>query len=479
MTKKRSLYLIVTIFVILYALISLVNHYMFRTSALDLGAYTNALYDYANFQWNDSTAFKTEPENLLADHFDLYLIILSPLVWIFGTYTLLIAQITAIGAGAIGVFKFFENRFPTQSISLFAAANFCAFFGVFAAVSFDYHSNVIAACLVPWFFYHIEKENNILSLVFFILILISKENVSFWMTFVCLGLLIEHFKNRKLRKALLFYTVGSFVYFILIIKVVMPAISNAGAYPHFHYSTLGHDFGEAFIYLISHPIDAVTTFFTNHTDHPHGDYVKLETHVLLLISGLPFLFFKPQYLIMIIPVYFQKMFHDNHLMWGIGGQYSIEFAPILAIGIFMVLAQLKSKKKRRITSFIVLTLTIAATIRSMDNTVLYTNKAALRFYQADHYKRDYDVAALHKKLNEIPENAVISAQSPFLPHLSLRDDIYLFPTIKDAEYIIFAPDENPYPITKEELQKITLQLTNSKDWEIQYDKAVKIFRRNK
>lgn len=48
---------------------------------------------------------------------------------------------------------------------------------------------------------------------------------------------------------------------------------------------------------------------------------------------------KPVYLIMLIPVYVQKLFHDNYGMWSISGQYVIEFAPILAIGTFSVLGQ--------------------------------------------------------------------------------------------------------------------------------------------
>ena len=74
----KRLFLVVVVFGILYCMISLVNHYNFRTYALDLGAYTNALYDYVHFRWNDSTVFKEVGENLLSDHFDLYLIIWSP-----------------------------------------------------------------------------------------------------------------------------------------------------------------------------------------------------------------------------------------------------------------------------------------------------------------------------------------------------------------------------------------------------------------
>ncbi|MBD79048.1 MAG: hypothetical protein CL840_09030 [Crocinitomicaceae bacterium] len=102
-----SLYFTILVFGAIYCLISLTNHYNFRTSALDLGLYTNALYDYVHFQWNDSSVFKMYNENLLADHFDLYLILFSPLSLLFGTYTLLVVQIIALLIGGIGAYRFF------------------------------------------------------------------------------------------------------------------------------------------------------------------------------------------------------------------------------------------------------------------------------------------------------------------------------------------------------------------------------------
>lgn len=475
--KTTQLYSILLLFITLYCIISLVNHYLFKTNALDLGVYTNAMYDYINFQWNDSTAFKAVPENLLADHFDLYLILFSTLVLLFGTYTLLIVQIVAVVIGAIGVFRFFEIEERTRSVSLWGALFFCSFFGVFSALAFDYHSNVVAACAVPWFFYHVKKNQWWKAGLVLLFIWIGKENMSFWMVFVCTGLMITYFKNTQKRYLLGCAALLSLVYFFTIVKFVMPMLSVDGAYPHFHYSSLGDNFSEAFVFLFKHPLDSIQMMFTNHIDHPYGDYVKLETHLFLLLSGLPLLIFKPQYLLMLVPIYFQKMYHDNYMMWSMGGQYSIEFAPILAIGIFSVVSDFKNKKTKLILSIVLLVLVIGITIRSMDNTVVFTNKSAVRFYQASHYERAFDVGKLHDQLGMIPDNAIVSAQSPFLPHLALRDKVYLFPTVKDAEYLIFSLNESSYPITPEELEYVYNHYKNHPDWELIYDDWVMIFKR--
>ena len=204
----------------------------------------------------------------------------------------------------------------------------------------------------------------------------------------------------------------------------------------------------------------------------------MELHVLLITSGLPFLIKKPQYLLMLLPVYFQKLFHDNYSMWGIGGQYSIEFAPIMAIGIFMVISKFKRIRFRVIMSSVVLFLATASTIRTIDNTIFFTDKSRIRFYQKSHYQRDYDVKSVHKYLLKIPKNANVSAQSPFVPHLSLRENIYQFPIIKNADYIVYSRKEGSYPLLKEEFELKINQLEHSGDWEILYDDDLTILRKS-
>jgi len=467
--KHRVLIIIVIFFATVYSLISLVNHYYFRTFALDLGVYTNALYDYAHFQWNDSSVFKEAGENLLADHFDLYLFIFAPFSFIFGTYTLLILQIFFILLGGIGVYKYFTLSSADKKIPLFAALYFYLFFGVFSALAFDYHSNVIAAMIVPWFFYFFKQKKYIFSGVLFFLILISKENIALWMLFVCIGLLFEYRKDRSSLLWLSAFAAFSILYFFLITFVVMPAISSLGKYTHFDYSVLGGSFSEAFVYLISHPIRCIGILFTNHTSNPLGDYVKMELHILLLVSGLFMLFRKPYFLIMLIPIYFQKLFHNDISMWSFASQYNIEYAPIFAIGIFTIIGSFKKKNLVNIFSVLVLVGVLATTVRIMDHTTYFTSKSRIRFYQASHYQKNYDVGFVYKQMKEIPEDAVVSAQSPFLPHLALRDKIYQFPIVKDADYIIFSPKENPYPLSKEDFDKQIQQYKNSPDWQKKID----------
>ena len=93
--KKPKNYILL-FFCFIYCLISLVNHYNFRTYAFDLGIYSNCLHQYGHLHKNHYPYLHNLFTNFLADHFSLYTVLLSPLHYIFGTSTLLYIQIISI-----------------------------------------------------------------------------------------------------------------------------------------------------------------------------------------------------------------------------------------------------------------------------------------------------------------------------------------------------------------------------------------------
>lgn len=466
------------IFAFIYALISVVNHHLFRTYALDLGLYTNALFDYTHLQFNDSTTFKDIPENLLADHFDFYLMAFSPFSWLFGTYTLLIGQIGAILFGAIGVYKYFDRRTVMGSLAFPAMLFFLSFYGIFNALSFDYHSNVVAACFVPWLLINIEKQQYWKALIWFLIILVGKENMSIWLVFITLGGIIHYWKNKRTVLFLTGLMVFAAISFVLITSVIMPSFSNNGIYPHFHYAVLGENAKEAVIHLLSHPFESITNLFVNHLGTPDYNGIKAELHWYLLLSGVPLLLRFPGFLIMLAPIYAQKLYHDNPMMWSVGVQYSIEFAPVIAIGAFLAVERLQKRWLRITVSSIVILGALAVTVRSMDRTVIYTNKENIRFYSKDHYNRNYNILEVRKTIGMIPSDALISAQTSFVPHLALRDQVYTFPKIDDASYILISPHEATYPISDSIFNDKLNGLITSKDWKILNDRdGIYLFQR--
>jgi len=402
--------------------------------------------------------------NLLSDHFSLVILPVAFLQFLGGSYTLLLFQIVMILAGAIGVYQYFRFKFPANNLPLYATFHFLSIWGIYSALAFDYHDNVTGAMLVPWLLLFFEQQKKMKAAVFLLLILISKENMALWSVFICLGLVFLHWKNKNMRFTGIVMMVFSLVYFVTVVKWVMPGLANEGReYLHFKYSALGADFGEMFKNILKNPLLPLKLLFVNQTGLPDADGIKRELHIFIALSGGIFLIFKPQYLIML---YAQKLFNDDFSKWGLNYQYSIEFVPVLAIGAFSVIGNLSEKIKKP-AIWLVPMVCFFMTIKSLDSRVSkWYRSENHRFYSIKHYTRDFDTDIVYNAIKKIPSNANLSAQSPIVPHVAFRDYIYQFPVIENAQFILINKMEDPYPLSKQELIDEIKNLINSQKWTV-------------
>jgi len=477
-SDKRRKMLVVLAAGMIYFLISAVNHYLFRTSALDLGLYTNALYDYAHFSFNDSTTFKETPANLLSDHFDILLLLVSPFSWIFRDWTLLILQIIALLAGGAGVYSYFRERYPDRNLAVPAMAYFYSHFAVLAALGFDFHSNVVAATLLPWFFVHIQRQSLKKAWIVLLFIVLCKENMALWMIFVCIAA-AWHFRKEMKPFKMMSMAAALFLYFITITMVIMPALDPGNSFVQFRYSVLGRNYAEAFVTLISEPGMVVKNLFLNLSGDPMGDYIKPEFWLFFLFSGGLFLIARPVWIFMLTPVFLQKLLHDNRQTWGVNDHYSIEMTAVLALGLFEMAGNIRSNNRLKIFSMLVLAMSLSVSVRLMDRTSARVPKENIRLYQSAHWKKPESFDQIQRALSLIPGNAAVSAQSNIHPHLSWRDKAYMFPLTGDAEFIIYSLSLNTYPLNKEEfLMKCEEMEADSLHWEIIYaGKDVRLLKR--
>lgn len=465
--KHFSLILVLTFFALIFASITFVNHYNFRTFGWDLGINQNAIYDYAYFRWNDCMIMQPQFTNVLSDHFSLYPILVSPFYWIFGEWTMLIFQFLAILFGGFGIYKYVLNLTKNTTISTLAVAHFFSFYGIYSALSFDYHDNVVATMFVPWFLLYFEQRNWRKAILFFVLIIIAKENMALWAVFIGFGVSFKALLQKDKQTALkgLFFALAAGVYFILVIKVIIPSLATPGRdYLHNSFNALGGNFGEVIVNIIKHPFKTIELLFVNHSGDPMYDGIKMETYLALALAGGFVMVLAPEYLLMIVPILGQKMFNDLPIRWGISVHYSIEFAPIIVIAVFTIIHRLKKYKVAVASVFLASTFISSASFLD-HRTSEYYNQANSQFYKKAHWKRDFDVAEVNKLLKTIPADARVSAQSCLAPHLAFRDYIFHYPFIGNANYIALLPaEENKYPYDAETYQKAIDDFIASGKW---------------
>lgn len=471
----------VLFFAVVYSLLSLVNHYNFRTYAFDHGLMLNAAWDYAHFRANDCMLIQPPLNNYLSEHFEIVIMALSPFIFVFGTYTLLIFQILFVLFGGYGVFKFVKEVSDDESLGFWAQMHFYFFFGIYSALNFDFHNNVIGAMLVPWFFYFFRTGRWKWTFFYFILILLSKENMSLWMGFIGLGLALLHRAEAGMRNTALFFSAISFVVFVLLVKWIMPSLANQGeAYIQIrqNYSALGSSLSEIFLNMLTDPLRVLKLLFINHSGDIRGNFTKLESYIYVLLSGGILLIIRPQFLVMLIPIVAQKMFHNDYLKWGIGDHYSIEMAPICSMGAFYVISVSFHDNWKKYLGWTMAALSMVMSVRSFDRSSTYFDRDRHRVYQARHYNKDYDVKEANRALNMIPADAPVCAQSPFVPHLALRDKVWQFPFKEEADYVVLSALENPYPLEEQAFNDSIASMKSSGGWEVIYEKnSMLIFRR--
>lgn len=467
--QHRWLIAILVFFCLLYCLISLVNHYNFRTNAYDLGIYNNVLYDYSKFEINDNPVMHKEFDNILSDHFSLYHVFFAPFRFLLGSWTLLIFQILSILFGGIGIYRLMLWHTEKKIIANLAVFHFLSMWGIFSALSFDYHDNVVATMFVPWLLYSTLRENWKWTMIWTLVILISKENMSLWLFFIFTGTFLWKFKNKNIRNISVILGGFCFIYFIAMIKVVMPSLANEGStYAHInYYSSLGSSFPEYIKTILTKPKYVFTLFFENHSGNPIYFGIKSELHFVILLSGGIALLYRPQFLVMLLPIYMQKLFNAGMVKWGINVHYSIEFAPLLTIALFFwIWSVVKNEKKRKfILSAAALVCFIVSYSHLNDRVSKWHDVPAQDFCSSTHYHQDFNVKKVHEYLKLVPNDVRVCAQGPLVPYLAFRDDIYTFPYLRDAQYVVLLPKGGSYPASRKKILDFIETASKSKAYE--------------
>jgi len=464
--NHRKAIAISTIAFAVFCLISLVNHWNFRTYALDLGLYTNALWDYAHGTMANTSLFLPEHKILLTDHFDLYLILFSPLSYLFDAYTLLVVQMAAVIFGGVGFYKLLSSREETAAFKHTGLFFFYFFFGTLAAVAYDYHSNVISAMMLPWFFLAVWQQKFLRAGLWLLLMFIGKENVSLFLVFVNLGLFFKFWKQKNFRIPLLAFTALSAFYFLLMVKVVMPKLAGGADFVHFgKYPVLGGDMKSAVLFMLQHPFDFLKLLFVNHLDDPTYNYEKVWFYAVLFVAGGWALFFRPYYLLMIVPIIIQKELTNQPSTWGCVYQYSIELVPIIGLALFEVFGKGTIRYSPKLIGLIVVLTITGSSLFALSERAKPWEKARFTFWQKKHFHPDVDLASAKSLINLIPSDAAVMANSAFVGQLAYRDKCYALPLENDAEYVLLSTKESSYPISPNELRALIRAKQSDSTWQ--------------
>lgn len=411
--------------------------------------FNHAMHNFGSFRMAEfSLSTDGAIHNYFADHFSPLLVLLSPLKYLFGSYTLLLIQLGSVIFGGIGVYKLSLNAELSTKVGAIILIHFFSLWGIYFALSFDFHLNVIAAMLVPWLVLTYRTKNTLQFLVFALLILLSKENIALWLPFIIIGLvLVEKKKIRDLWRLEIPLIIFTFLYAISVLVLIMPGLSESGINMQLErYSFMGESFGDKLNYFLNNPLDPFRLLLDQRLDPNAPAGMKLEFHLVMLLSGGLLILFRPLYIIMLIPIYAQKFLSMHPIIWGINMQYSIEVLPVISLVTIDVLANMKSNAWRLRLSILLALTALIVTISRIENQVIpWWDNTNVAFYKAEHYQPFVPRAEVKKLESLIPASSRICVSSSLSPRLSFRKEISLFPNVLNADYIALL-EKDYYPL---------------------------------
>jgi uncharacterized membrane protein len=480
---NRRLIGVLALFGGIYCLLSLGNHLSYRTYAYDLGIFNNAAYDYCHLRANDAPIKVKPTPTLLADHFELTYIPLSFFLPLFGDLTLLLFQIGFLLLGGVGIYRFLQARFGNPPASLAGMVIYLGFWGLFSAVAFDYHNNVLAVGFLPWLFYAFQIRHLPWAWAFWLFAVLAKETVALRVAFLALGLLLLFWGDRRRMLHAGAMSLASLGLFVLLIKVVIPALGppGEGGYQYFDFHVLGNTPGEAIQWLATHPLEGLRLLFVNHEPaHQRLDGIKLEFWIFFLLAGGFAMLRHPQYLVMALPIIGIKLWHDDAQKWGLSYHYSAALAPLVACAaIELVHSSTNRLRRQRRLAVALALLAVAATHFSLySRRSVWEPRQKYNYLIGSHYDHPSSPARMQQGLAQIPDTAAVCAQSPLVPHLALREKIYQYPRVLDANYIALLRDRSTYPLDKSAWAEALQGLQRDASWVQLYDDGVLyVFRR--
>jgi uncharacterized membrane protein len=391
--------------------------------------------------------------------------------WLTGTYTLILIQCSLILVAAWYSYKIVRLKTNNFWLGIGVLLYYFLLLGRYTSFGADVNLAIMSACFIPIFLYYFEKKKYLVAMVILVLSLFSRENIPLWFIFIFIVLIIQHRKDKKAVWFSLAGIVVSIIFFVLLFKVFIPLIEAPGTkYALFNYSALGANPGEALSFMITHPIESIKLFFVNHLNDPQYDGVKIEFYLVYLISGGFVLLLRPQYLIWFIPIVAQKVLNDAPVRWGISCYYAVELVTLLPISVFLALASIKSNKLQNWLAIMACIGAIGMTVHKFDvkncKVQWMMNPKKEKFYDKRFYQKPFDLKKVNKLLSLIPDDAKVSASNMFVPHLAQRQKIYFFPTVNDAEYIVFSVFDNYYLISQQENETSRLKYLSDPKWEV-------------
>jgi len=418
------------------------GHARFGTGAYDLAIFDQAIWLISRGLAPYSTV---EGLHILGDHGSFLTYPLAGLYLIWDDVrALLTFQVLATALGVVPLFLMGARR-KAPWTGVVVAIGYLLHPSTINVVTFDFHPDPLSGTALLFAFWAIEAERPIVAVLALAAVAAGKE--SFALTVVAFGIWLVF--RRKWRLGVPVALVA-LVWLVFVVRVVLPAHNGIGhAYHLDRFKALGGSTSEILIGVVRHPFEFLATLGLQ------GAW----GYSLLLLAPLGFLpLLGPGTLWIAGPAWGLNVLSSFEPQRTAFFHYAVLIVPVACVSALGGLLALRERYGRdRLVvagAFLAVGLGYAATYRP--------DRLRLAAFATG---SDGGLSLRYRQLlAAIPEEASVSVQSRFAPHLSHRRQVWLFPNPfwryevvnpagapepPSVEYIVFdtrnAVDGHPWP----------------------------------
>lgn len=423
---------LLVLYVALLSTLTIRQHHAFNTRALDLAKFDQSI-------WNTSRGRPyqiTIGEDLVIEsHFSPSLALFAPLYWVWPDIRILfVAQSLLLGGAGFLIYWHFRRTVPWLGIALFVAYLMHPL--LHQVNLLEFRRVTLAVFAISFALYHLVRRQYGWMALGLALALLSKEDMS--LLVISFGIYIMLGQRSYLAGAVTALT--GLAWFIFVPFFLLPRLmvhdQHAG-YQHAasSFGYLGETLPQIVRTLLERPLIMWEYI---------GRAERLRALLGLLWPAGFFFLLAPATALLGVPYLALLMASTSDTMGTLGGWYPGVLVVILYWAAGLGIARLSARWRMAAIG----TLLVAGVVAWISGSEVWPGSRydAARFTVSDHHE------AVRRALRDIPQEAIVMAQDPLVPHLSHREDIYLLPWLRGGnrpDYVLFDRQMGTYPVPLE------------------------------
>ncbi|MDP9245730.1 MAG: DUF2079 domain-containing protein [Chloroflexota bacterium] len=246
---------LVLVYAVLFGALSLVRHWSFHSTGLDLGVFDQILWNTSQGRFMESTLSldRCVPHSFFGDHFSPILIALVPLYWVAPhPETLLVVQTVALALGALPIYLVARKLLPRGAERLIWVLAYVLGAPLSFITLYDFHEVALAVLPLGLAMYFLVTRRTMPMAIALLAAFSVKEEIAL----IGIGFGVALALQRRWRSAAV-VTVASAAVFVVTLKLIIPAFAGAPYQYIGRYASLGGSEGEILRNVLLAPLRTI------------------------------------------------------------------------------------------------------------------------------------------------------------------------------------------------------------------------------